>query len=1176
MWLSRVRRTASRPLCAFCCATVLLLLASGCGEIILPLGDFALTVTPISATTQAGTAAAPFLLTVTPTPDFASPLTISVAAPAGFTCAPASCSVSIAPASTPTTASIQLTPSLVVAPGAFPLRFTAKAGSLTHIATATVNVTAAVTVMPTTTPDFTLAVTPAASSVPAGASLPALTFTVTPANGFSAPVTVSTNPPAGFSCLPTGCSAALSSYQVTNAVQLGTSTATAPDVYTLTFTATSGSLSHTASVIITVSPQAGPNIVCAVPQTGPAPSNSRTGYVYTGDPDPYVGLIYEPSHNRIFVRNLQLNEVDVISPETLDIVARIPVPQPVGLDLSADGKFLIIGTQTHYFYRASTDTLCLTDRHYISPLAPFTSNLSPMFPTALADGSILFNAHDVASTASGLVVWTAATGFKLVSASGFLGSSVRNIVPSGDRMHAYIGEDDSGGGYARYDVGGAITINTVAFGSQPKVLAVNHDGSRVLVLNDCCGVVLTDSNFNTQANTSVAWNEGAAAEPDFSRFYFLGNQNNYIAVTDATLKPIGALAANIPMSIPSTLALAGWDGSRRLLSLGADGVHLISTANLNPIPTGSTPGFSTSNSMYGAATPPYPQNGFATTLNGKFTAVSSIDFSEGLTSKRATVLATASNAMNVTAPVFSTGCADILATFTSGWTAFSPQAFCYSPFIPVVEGGSGPTTGGSTLKLYGIGFGPTAPTVTIGGVQSNNVTLSQLYGSNGLIAYSNITALAPPGVSGDANITVSTSFGSTTLPRAFHYYQRLDTALPAGAAPQELLFDSARNRVLVTDAANSNLLVYSGSGALLQTVPTGPTPQGISLTPDGSRLLLLTAGDYKLTVLDASTYSVVQQATLPTSANSIFGPEPAGPGLQVAAMAGNTAYILTKAGYLQGPSHSYSPTFVYDYDLIANSLVTDPLRSTPYNITGGGSAFYMAASADGSTALISGAVSYKVGGVLTGPDSSEAGYSDAALTSDAHTLAYGQSLFDNGNHWQGNTAASEFQQTGIAFLGEGFLYGQQFNSSGSLLYRSTPAHIRVYDVAHGTLVRTLEIPGGLYPSTLPVYPTRLLAVDPAGQRLFTVTTAGLSILTFNSDPLSIAQTTLNGTQLAVSGSGFDSSSSVLIDTLSVPLAVVDANHLTVSVPTLPSGVHSVTVFNSNGDQYKLQLAFTTP
>jgi hypothetical protein len=1062
---------------------------------------------------------------------------------------------------------LQLTPSATTA-GTFTITFTATSGNISHTASASLTVEQ---------PDFTFSVSPTTSTTTPGTAAPPYSFSINPINGFAGTVSIATTLPTGFTCVPAACTATVTGTQALNAIQLVPS-ATASGSYTIVFTATSGVLTHTATAILNVNAPPPPAVeACAIAAPVTPPSNSREGFVYTGDPAP-SGVVYDKARNRVLATDLQHNEIDVISPDTLSITARLPIPQPTGIDLSPDGKTLYIGTRTHYMYLATADTLCITDRAYTVGVSPYTS-LSPQFPTALADGSVIVGAYDIDSTAQEVLLWTPAAGFTWLNNLGEVSYSVRNIIPSGDRMHAFMSGDDSGGVYARYDVGGTVAFKTVAFGSQPYMLAVNQDGSRILFADDCCSVVLADGDFNIVANTSFSFAGHATAEPDFSKFYLSTEVGLGITVLDATLKPIGSLPTSVPSVYYSPQGLGPFDGMHRIVALSGTGISFLPVSPISPVqaPGTSPPILAMSGEVFGAFQPDNPGSGLTTTLNGgNFpSAPSSVVLSEGASSQSATVGNSTSSVIHLTVPNFSAGCADVTVTFPTGPDAFGPQAFCYSPSVFVVDGDSGPTTGGSTLTLYGMGFGSTPPKVTVGGVASPNVTFNAGYSSSGAVTLSTLTVTVPPGTLGDADVSVITSWKTTTLPRAFHYVQRADTALPSGASPNQLILDSQRSRILVTDSAHSQLLVYSlDSGALLNSIPTGPTPQGIGLTPDGSKLVLLTAGDYKVSVLDAGTYSLLQQVTSPSSGRNFFTTGPIGPPVMVATMAGNKAYIATQAGYLQGPAAAYSYSMLYDFDLTANTLSSDPINATNY---GGGEPFYIVSSLDGSAALIGGEIANTVGGALIPSDTDLATFTDLAVAPDAQSLANNGVLLDSSNHWQ-NSLTADLQIQGGTALGEDFLYGAQFNGSGSLFYRSTASHIRIYDVKHGNLLRTLEVPGGLIGSngTETTSPTRLLAVSPADQKIIAATSNGVSIFSFASDPLSISEANNLSGQLTLLGSGFTSATSITVDTLAASANFVSPTQLNVTLPALASGPHSVTATNPNGDTYTLTLAFSTP
>ncbi len=86
-----------------------------------------------------------------------------------------------------------------------------------------------------------------------------------------------------------------------------------------------------------------------------------------------------------------------------------------------------------------------------------------------------------------------------------------------------------------------------------------------------------------------------------------------------------------------------------------------------------------------------------------------------------------------------------------------------------------------------------------------------------------------------------------------------------------------------------------------------------------------------------------------------------------------------------------------------------------------------------------------------------------------------------------------------------------------------------------------------------------LAVDENGQRIFALTTSGLSVVQLANVPLSI------GTILTIRGSGFQSGATVTIGGKSAATKFVDINTLTVTTPPLTAGPQQVLITNPNGD-----------
>jgi hypothetical protein len=96
------------------------------------------------------------------------------------------------------------------------------------------------------TPDFSVSLSPSSATVPAAGGVASYTMTVTPLNGFNGTVTYGSvsGAPAG-ATVTTGANGSFSITTFSN---------TTPGTYTITETATYGSLNHTASATLIVSP----------------------------------------------------------------------------------------------------------------------------------------------------------------------------------------------------------------------------------------------------------------------------------------------------------------------------------------------------------------------------------------------------------------------------------------------------------------------------------------------------------------------------------------------------------------------------------------------------------------------------------------------------------------------------------------------------------------------------------------------------------------------------------------------------------------------------------------------------------------------------------------------------------------------------------------------------------
>ncbi|MGI8772247.1 MAG: beta strand repeat-containing protein, partial [Acidobacteriaceae bacterium] len=201
--------------------------------------DFTFTADP--AVTIAPGASGQVTLSATAVNGFNAPIQVALTGlPAGVT-GPSAITLTVG-----TPQSVTLTVDKSAAPvAAAPLTFTATSGSLSHTATTALTIAAAPPLA-----DFTFSATPAALTIVAGGT-GQVTLSTTAVNGFNAPIAVS------LSGLPAGVTASPSTIALTAGKPLTVTlsvgrSAAAVSGAVLTFTATSGSLSHVAKIALTV------------------------------------------------------------------------------------------------------------------------------------------------------------------------------------------------------------------------------------------------------------------------------------------------------------------------------------------------------------------------------------------------------------------------------------------------------------------------------------------------------------------------------------------------------------------------------------------------------------------------------------------------------------------------------------------------------------------------------------------------------------------------------------------------------------------------------------------------------------------------------------------------------------------------------------------------------------
>jgi YVTN family beta-propeller protein len=721
------------------------------------------------------------------------------------------------------------------------------------------------------TPDFSLTLSASSLTLPSAGS-GSVSISVTGSNGFMGSVSVQ---PSG---MTSGITVSPSSAQVSaggsgTSFTVTASSSAATGNSTITFTATSGSLSHSAQLTLTL-------------QAPPATSAlGRTKYVRTDSATDYgVALnegwtVYDSATRRFYVTDTSENLLHVIDATTEKQIATIPVPGVYGIDITPDNSTIYAGTQIGDVYAIDPVKMTVTHRYMAAQIGAYGYQAYAVHVLAngslvllggqggipSVDGYLSFGIWNV--TTNSLQLYTTGYGMgvgfslggSLYSATDVCpsGGAIGGFLLSGDRQRVILSSIDSDSTICSFD---PVSGNSNAVtGAQEFIyhLAATPDGSSILTTgSNPSRIIVLDSKtltqksaFNVSADTSSAGN--LFVSPDSSTVYLTsGGQVFAYDVSSGAMKgwtpaPVvtssyGGLSTG-PSDVPT---LSAMDETGLIAGPMEEGVGFVDTTTMR---TGSV-GSSFGNAYLSPATGPV-SGGTATVWTAYTTnspTISSVDFG----ANAATAVSKDSAGIHATTPAGTAGPVDVYAFASDGGVQIVPEAFSYGPTILEATPDSSTAEGGGTGIIYGYGFGPagtsTAPSdlqVSVGGHAATITSFtSNAYGlTSPPFLLEAIAFNLPPGVAGtSADISVTTSSGSTTLAGGMHYLPAIQQFPLSGASLAQGIYDSHRDLFYFSDT--NSIRVFSRTNQTwmpsMTVTGTGHRLWAMSLSPDGSKLVV--------------------------------------------------------------------------------------------------------------------------------------------------------------------------------------------------------------------------------------------------------------------------------------------------------------------------------------------------
>jgi IPT/TIG domain len=1060
---------------------------------------------------------------------------------------------------------------------------------------------------PTPSPDFAITLSSNSLSVSQGGTSAPITVSVAGQNDFTGTIQVTlagvpsgvvSNPASPFN-IASGTNTAL---------VFGAASSAATGNFTITAQGSSGSVSHSATLALAV--QAG--TVASLPRT----TYARTDAVAAFDDPPgearHRRIAYDAANKHLLVANRAMNRIEVFSTSDQTRVTQIAVPGASSADISTDGATLWVGTTTEQAVAIDTATLKVKARYPIQPLSPIPNSVfdRPEELLPMSTGKIVMRLRQSAAPQSLLTIWdptanwlTNLTSVEPALFQNGLGAMAR----TGDHTKIIVAASDASGELAVFDANGTAIAGPHGLGAGTiPLVAANPDGGRFAVefiSASAAQIFLLDSALNQIAAPISFSAQGLAFSRD-GNFLFASETAGppLIAVFNGrTMQPIGQVPDASIQGVHSEIEEA--DETQLLFAISNRGISFIDAAKPGALPL-TVPSFASAPAVQPSQGPVI--GGTATSLAGQnFESTAQVKFGQQLA---ATAAVNAAQIQVTSPPSVTNGAVNVTAYFPSGWLAGAPDAFSYGPQIIEILPNTGSKAGGDAIQIYGYGFGSDATQITakIAGATASvqkvenvtSLTPSLALDSTYPFPLERITLLAPPGTPGQSDVSVTSPAGVISSARAFQYTQSAQTFAKPGLY-KFILYDQKRQSLYLTTTDHVDVfdLAAAQFHATGITLPGGPPPnaalRGLSLTPDASQLVVADFGAQSIYLFnpDAATGTTVPLGGVAGFLNS--GPA------RVAATSAQTVFVAMSG---EGGSPATCSACLSQLNLSTTPPTVQPAPQPEVTTLAG--VPLVQADAAGDTVFLAydaipagpvGTWSAAAPNQFTTSLAKESAI-DLAAASDgtifASRTSSGIEIRSADLTLTATTASPELEQIPTRVL----VPGMTLHPAGALLYQpfltgpapaAPPAigiqgGVDILDAHTGRLRLRIFLPEPLaaLSTDLDALHGSFLAVDETGERIFALTTSGLTVLQLANVPLAIGTISptfapaLGGTTLTIRGSGFQSGVTVFINGQSAPTTFKDMNTLTATTPRLTPGPQQIVITNPDGSSYTQDAAIT--